>query len=170
MELPIYQIDAFAGAVFRGNPAAVCPLASWLANETLQAIAVENNLSETAFYVPDPGDPQGCRYGLRWFTPSVEVELCGHATLAAAAVILDIRGEISGPRVVFETLGGELAVERDGHRYALDFPSRPPQPCQADPMVEAGLRAKPSAILASCALSGFAGLRVRLRNEQQVRV
>ncbi len=147
MELPIYQVDAFASAVFRGNPAAVCPLEEWLADEILQAIALENNLSETAFYVRRDSD---C-YALRWFTPSVEVELCGHATLAAASVILDVRREISGPRVVFETLGGKLSVEREGGLYALDFPARPPQPCTADPALEAGLGATPTLILASSA-------------------
>jgi PhzF family phenazine biosynthesis protein len=147
VELPIYQVDAFASEPFCGNPAAVCPLEEWLPDETLQAVAMENNLSETAFYVRQEGD----HYGLRWFTPSVEVELCGHATLAAASVIFDVRGEISGPRVVFKTLSGELAVEREGNLYALDFPARPPQPCQADPLVEAGLRATPSLILASSA-------------------
>ena len=147
MELPIYQVDAFASAVFRGNPAAICPLEAWLPDEILQAVAMENNLSETAFYVPQGPD----RYGLRWFTPRVEVELCGHATLAAASVILDLRREILGPRVVFESLGGELTVERDGNLYALDFPARPPQPCLADPLVAAGLGSEPSLILASSA-------------------
>ena len=81
MELPIYQIDAFASAAFRGNPAAVCPLEKWLPDETMQAIAEENNLAETAFYVR-----QREGYGLRWFTPTVEVDLCGHTTVAAASV------------------------------------------------------------------------------------
>src|SRR5580698_10860442 len=108
MELPIYQIDAFASALFRGNPAAVCPLEEWLADETLQNIASENNLSETAYYVR-----KGERYDLRWFTPAVEVGLCGHATLAAASVILDVRREVAGPRVVFDSRGGELVVEKE---------------------------------------------------------
>jgi PhzF family phenazine biosynthesis protein len=82
MQLPIYQVDAFASAPFRGNPAAVVPLTEWLPDETMQAIAEENNLAETAFYVLN-----GSRYHLRWFTPAVEVDLCGHATLATAAVI-----------------------------------------------------------------------------------
>jgi PhzF family phenazine biosynthesis protein len=146
MELPTYQVDAFASKVFRGNPAAVCPLEEWLPDEILQAIAAENNLSETAYYVR-----QGGHYGLRWFTPAVEVELCGHATLAAASVILEVRREISSPRVVFNTLSGELTVEREGDLYALDFPARPPLPCQADPQLLAGLGAKPALILASSA-------------------
>lgn len=133
MEIPIYQVDAFASALFGGNPAAVCPLKSWLPDDTLQAIAAENNLPETAFYVREGG-----RYRIRWFTPSVEVELCGHATLASAAIILGIRREIGGPRVVFDSRSGELGVERDGELYKLDFPARPPAPCAPDPaLVEA---------------------------------
>lgn len=143
MELPIYQVDAFAGAVFRGNPAAVCPLEEWLADETLQNIASENNLSETAYYVR-----KGERYDLRWFTPAVEVDLCGHATLAAASVILDVRREIAGPRVVFDSRSGELTVERRENLYALDFPSQPPREVQLHPAVERGLGAKPSQALA----------------------
>jgi PhzF family phenazine biosynthesis protein len=144
MELPIYQVDAFADAVFRGNPAAVCPLEQWLPDETLQAIAAENNLSETAFYVR-----KGERYDLRWLTPEVEVDLCGHATLAAASVILDVRREAAGPRLVFDSRSGELAVERQGNLYALDFPSQPPRTAAVHPCVEAGLGAKPSEVLAA---------------------
>ncbi|HEY7337706.1 MAG TPA: PhzF family phenazine biosynthesis protein [Bryobacteraceae bacterium] len=147
MELPLYQVDAFASALFRGNPAAICPLERWIPDQAMQAIAAENNLAETAYYVPQSG-----RYGLRWFTPAVEVDLCGHATLAAASVILDIRREIAGPLVVFDTKSGELAVERTRENgrdlYALDFPARPPVPCSADPRVEAALGAKPASILA----------------------
>src|SRR5690349_17065542 len=98
MELPIYQIDAFASAVFRGNPAAVCPLDHWLSEATMQAIAGENNLAETAFYVR-----AGDRYHIRWFTPTVEANLCGHATLAAASVILEHRREIEALRVTFDS-------------------------------------------------------------------
>jgi predicted PhzF superfamily epimerase YddE/YHI9 len=150
MELPIYQVDAFASALFRGNPAAVCPLEKWLPDEILQAIAAENNLSETAYYVR-----KGERYDLRWFTPAVEVDLCGHATLASASVILDVRRETPGPRVVFDSRSGELIVERqenverEGTLYALDFPSWPPEPCQPHPLLEIGLGAKPSQVLAA---------------------
>jgi len=108
MLIPIYQVDAFAGALFRGNPAAVCPLDRWLKDETLQAIAAENNLSETAYYVRENG-----RYHLRWFTPAVEVDLCGHATLAAAHVIFDLRQETSEQQVVFGSRSGELTVARE---------------------------------------------------------
>jgi len=145
MELPIYQVDAFASMLFRGNPAAVCPLEEWLPDEILQAIAAENNLSETAYYVR-----RGERYDLRWFTPEVEVDLCGHATLASASVILDVRRETPGPRVTFDSRSGELTVEREGNLYALDFPSRPPEPCQhPHPMLEIALGAKPSLVLAA---------------------
>lgn len=144
MELPIYQVDAFASAVFRGNPAAVCPLDEWLPDETLQAIAAENNLPETAYYVR-----RGERYGLRWFTPTVEVDLCGHATLATASVILDVRRETPGPVVEFDSRGGSLAVERAGDLYALDFPARPPAPCQPHPNLLSGLGAEPCSLLAA---------------------
>ncbi len=112
-------MDAFASAPFRGNPAAVCPLDRWLKDETLQAIAAENNLSETAYYVRQNG-----RYHLRWFTPKMEVDLCGHATLAAAYVILELRREIESPRVAFDSRSGELTVAREGDLYVLDFPAR----------------------------------------------
>src|SRR5271168_3122469 len=82
MRIPLYQVDAFTGHLFGGNPAAVCPLRAWLPEATMQAIAAENNLAETAFFVRDDGD-----YGLRWFTPTVEVDLCGHATLASGHVV-----------------------------------------------------------------------------------
>ena len=145
MELPIYQVDAFASVSFRGNPAAVCPLEEWLPDETLQNIAAENNLAETAYYVR-----RGERYELRWFTPTLEVDLCGHATLASASVILEVRHEMAGPRVVFDSRSGELVVEREGNLYALDFPSRPPAPCpNPHPSLEAGLGAKPSQVLAA---------------------
>jgi PhzF family phenazine biosynthesis protein len=144
MELPIYQVDAFAGAAFRGNPAAVCPLDAWLPDETMQAIAEENNLAETAFYVR-----QREGYGLRWFTPTVEVDLCGHATLATASVILEFRKEMLGTRVRFDSRGGKLGVEREGELYALDFPSRPPRKCPPEPEIEAALGAKPAEMLAA---------------------
>lgn len=129
MDIPIYQVDAFAERLFGGNPAAVCPLETWLPDETLQAIAAENNLSETAFFIPlDDG------YHIRWFTPKREVALCGHATLATAHVLFHELG-YSGERLRFASLSGELVVEREGDRLVLDFPSQPPQPCE----VPAGL-------------------------------
>ena len=117
MELPIYQVDAFASRVFAGNPAAVMPLPHWLDDATLQAIAMENNLPETAFLV-------ACDQGheLRWFTPAVEVRLCGHATLAAAHVLFEHLGH-SGDQLQFQTLSGELRVSRSGRQLTLDFPA-----------------------------------------------
>src|SRR3954447_6375430 len=124
MRVPLYQIDAFADGPFTGNPAAVCPLATWLPAETMQAIAAENNLSETAFFVAE-----GNGYRLRWFTPSVEVDLCGHATLASGFVVFrSLTPERD--RVIFHTeKAGTLTVGRDGDALVLDFPSSPPLPC-----------------------------------------
>lgn len=142
MRIPLYQVDAFASQLFRGNPAAICPLDRWLDDQTLQSIAAENNLSETAYYVPN-----GNGFHLRWFTPGVEVDLCGHATLASAHVIFAIRGEMDGSRVSFETKSGELSVEREGDLYALDFPARPPIECPVDSALAEALGAKPKLIL-----------------------
>jgi len=122
MKIPLYHVDAFTGRVFAGNPAAVCPLERWLDDATLQAIAAENNLSETAFFVGGAGE-----YAIRWLTPKTEVDLCGHATLASGWVILNAI-EASRSEVVFRSKSGPLTVTRDGDLYALDFPSRPPVP------------------------------------------
>ncbi|MBN8729442.1 MAG: PhzF family phenazine biosynthesis protein [Acidobacteria bacterium] len=119
MEIPIYQVDAFTDHVFGGNPAAICPLTRWLPDATLQAIAAENNLAETAFFVPEAE----C-YRLRWFTPTVEMPLCGHATLASAHVILHHLAPAAS-LLRFQTLSGELTVARDGDKLVLDFPARP---------------------------------------------
>lgn len=121
---PLYQVDAFAEGVFSGNPAAVVPLEAWLPDGELAAIAEENNLSETAFFVPVPGG-----YHLRWFTPSFEIDLCGHATLASAWVIFHELG-YKGERIRFESKSGPLYVEREGDLLVLDFPSWPPEPVQ----------------------------------------
>ncbi len=115
--IPIYQVDAFADAVFGGNPAAVCPLDEWLPDETLQAIAAENNLSETAFLISGR-DP----VPLRWFTPRLEVKLCGHATLASAFVLFEFL-EPGRERVNFETMSGRLGVTREEDRLSMDFPA-----------------------------------------------
>jgi PhzF family phenazine biosynthesis protein len=126
MKIPIYQVDAFTSEVFRGNPAAICPLKEWIPSDIMQAIATENNLSETAFFVKEGGD-----YRLRWFTPSVEVDLCGHATLASAYVLFRYL-EPQRSTVQFHTQSGALRVSRDGDALTLDFPARPPQrvePC-----------------------------------------
>ena len=119
MRIPLYQIDAFTSRPFGGNPAAICPLPSWLDDATMQAIAAENNLAETAFFVPESDG-----FRLRWFTPTVEVELCGHATLAAGHLILT-RLEPARASVRFLSRSGPLEVSRDGKRLVLDFPALP---------------------------------------------
>lgn len=143
LRIPVYQVDAFASKVFSGNPAAVCPLQQWLPDEQMQAIAAENNLADTAFFVRN-----GAVYKLRWFTPAVEVDLCGHATLASAFVILNdlTPGERS---VSFETKSGTLTVTRDGDLYSMDFPSRPPGPCTPCAGLIEALGGKPEAVLAA---------------------
>jgi PhzF family phenazine biosynthesis protein len=130
MRLHLFQIDAFATKVFEGNPAAVCPLDAWLDDATMQAIAAENNLSETAFFVCDGADP--ARYALRWFTPKTEVDLCGHATLASAFVLFELLGQ-PGRSVTFTTKSGALEVTRqpDG-TFSMLFPALRPAPCNAE--------------------------------------
>ena len=119
MKIPLYVIDAFTRRVFGGNPAAVCPLAEWLPDDVMQKIGKENNLSETAFFVRES---EGT-YGLRWFTPAVEVDLCGHATLASAFAIFNFI-DPSATSVTFNTRSGALRVARDGERLTLDLPAR----------------------------------------------
>ncbi len=138
MQLPIYQVDAFTGRVFCGNPAAVVPLESWLPVETMQSVALENNLSETAFIVREGGG-----YRIRWFTPAVEVALCGHATLASAHVIFEKLGHASDD-VNFESQSsGPLRVFREDGRLVLDFPSRPGDACNAPAQLVEALGATP---------------------------
>ena len=171
MELPYFHVDAFTGKVFAGNPAGVCPLKGWLPDEMLQAIAAENRLSETAFLVGD-----GAEYELRWFTPETEVDLCGHATLAAAHVLFSHQGIERDCPVRFSSQSGELVVTcRDDlvfesparsvlngsglhpHRcpgapvwgYTLDFPARPGKPCPITAELEQGLGARPEAVYAA---------------------
>lgn len=141
MNIAIYQVDAFSKRIFAGNPAAVCPLEEWLPDDQLQTIAAENNLAETAYFVKNHNG-----YHLRWFTPTMEVDLCGHATLASAFVILT-KLTPSEEIVRFETKSGALAVTREGDRYSLDFPSRPALECQPDPNLAKALGGKPEAIL-----------------------
>lgn len=143
MRLPIYQIDAFTSRLFGGNPAAVVLLDEWLPDETLQAVAAENNLSETAFVVPLEE-----RFDLRWFTPTVEIDLCGHATLASAFVLFN-EGRVDGDTVRFESPSGPLAVLRDGEIYALDFPSRPPEKTEFTSELIDALGAEPAEVLAA---------------------
>ncbi|MEQ8604597.1 MAG: PhzF family phenazine biosynthesis protein [Marivibrio sp.] len=132
LTLPIYQLDAFAEAPFTGNPAAVVPLDAWLADEAMQSIALENNLAETAFVAPTPDDPDH-DFHIRWFTPTVEVRLCGHATLATAAVLFERTG-FEGAAIRFKSKSGLLEVERvEAGRYALNFPAEPPRPAEPPP-------------------------------------
>jgi PhzF family phenazine biosynthesis protein len=119
MHTSIFQIDAFTTRRFAGNPAAVMPMDGFLEDAVLQAIAAENNLAETAFLVSERGD-----YRLRWFTPTTEVPLCGHATLASAAVVME-RLEPGRKAVVFHSASGPLTVNRTETGYVMDFPARP---------------------------------------------
>jgi PhzF family phenazine biosynthesis protein len=136
MQLPLYQVDAFADRLFGGNPAAVCPLATWLPEAVMQAIAAENNLSETAFVV---AEPEGLR--IRWFTPTAEVRLCGHATLAAAWVWLHRCREGPWPdALTFQSLSGPLTVTPEpDDRLTLDFPREPFAPATAPEALSQGL-------------------------------
>jgi PhzF family phenazine biosynthesis protein len=144
MTVPFYQVDAFAPARFQGNPAAVVLLDAWLDDRRLQAIAAENNLSETAFLVS--AESSVADYELRWFTPTVEVDLCGHATLASGFVVLN---DLAGAHddVTFSTRSGRLAVAREGDLYTLDFPVYPPEPAEEQrEAVAAAMGARPEAL------------------------
>ena len=140
MTIPIYQVDAFTLGPFSGNPAAVCPLQTWLDADTMQRIAAENNLAETAFIVAsDDG------YDLRWFTPTVEVDLCGHATLAAAYVVLHhLQPDLDS--VAFETISGKLTVTRDGERLSMNFPARAPTPVPVSEVLSDALGKVPAEV------------------------
>ncbi len=143
MDLSIFQVDAFSDKVFSGNPAAICPLEDWLPEEVMQAIAAENNLAETAFF-----KREGDHFGLRWFTPACEVDLCGHATLASALVLFDELHE-PGDLIRFATKSGELAVGRSAGLLILDFPSRPPGPTAVHPQLIQALGGAPVEVLAA---------------------
>lgn len=142
MKIPYYQVDVFTDQLFKGNPAGVCLLPSgWLAAELMQQIAFENNLSETAFVVR-----RGNAFELRWFTPTVEVDLCGHATVAPAHVLFKETG-LDGNLIEFATKSsGIVSVERKGDKLILDFPSRPPVTCEAPSELEKILGKKPAEI------------------------
>lgn len=144
-EIALYQVDAFTSRAFGGNPAAVCPLSAWLADDVMQAIAAENNLSETAFFVPAAS---GDGFDLRWFTPATEVDLCGHATLASAFILMT-ELEPTRTSVTFATRSGRLAVVRDGGLLSLDLPARPPRVVAAPPGLIDALGATPAAVLMS---------------------
>lgn len=158
MKIPMYQVDAFTSELFGGNPAAVCLLGDWLTDERMQAIAMENNLSETAFLVREKNS-----YAIRWFTPRSEIDLAGHPTLAAAFVIFELV-EPGAREVRFNTRkSGRLAVRRDGDLLRMDFPAQPPRPCEA-----------PTALVDALGVSPLWALRARdylvvLESEDAVR-
>jgi PhzF family phenazine biosynthesis protein len=141
MKIPYFEVDAFAKKPFEGNPAGVCPLEKWLDDTTMQNIAAENNLAETAFFVP-----RGDDYDLRWFTPTVEIDLCGHATLASGFILFSLLGR-GGDKVRFHSKSGPLTVARNGDVLTLDFPSRPPKPCTFSEALIRGLGKKPTEVL-----------------------
>ncbi len=143
MELKLYQIDAFASELFKGNPAAVCPLEEWLPDETMQSIANENNLSETAFFVP-----KGNGFHIRWFTPTSEVDLCGHATLASAHVLFNILN-YKKEKIEFESKSGILSVTKDGDKLTLNFPARVPILCDTPKEIVKAFNAEPIECLKS---------------------
>jgi PhzF family phenazine biosynthesis protein len=141
MKIRCFIVDAFASEPFQGNPAAVCPLDKWLDEAVMQNIAMENNLSETAFFVPRGND-----YDLRWFTPAVEIDLCGHATVAAAFILYSELG-VSGSAIRFHSRSGVLTVTRNRDLLTLDFPSRPPSACTVPESLIRGLGKKPAEVL-----------------------
>ena len=141
MKLTLYQADAFTEKVFSGNPAAVIPLNHWLPDATMQQIAGENNLSETAFFVPDENG-----FHLRWFTPIVEVDLCGHATLASAHILFN-HLNYDQPEIRFQTQSGLLTVKRNGEWLTLNFPADPPVKVETPPTMEAVLGILPTVTL-----------------------
>lgn len=143
VNLKQYQVDAFSAKVFGGNPAAVVPLQSWLPDGVLQAIAAENNLSETAFYISC-----GRGFELRWFTPAAEVDLCGHATLASAHVLFSHEG-FAGEEISFHTRSGVLTVSRRGEGLEMSFPAKPPVPCAAPDLLIMALGKRPIETLAA---------------------
>jgi PhzF family phenazine biosynthesis protein len=143
MKIPIYQVDAFADELFGGNPAMVCPLDGWLPTATMQKIAMENCVAETAFFVSlDHG------FHIRWFTPEIEMDLCGHATLAAAHVLIEHLG-YKTPKIKFQSNSGELSVTTTGDLLTLDFPSRMPMPAPAPQIILDGIGEQPLEILKS---------------------
>jgi PhzF family phenazine biosynthesis protein len=143
MKLPLYIVDAFTDRPFAGNPAAICPLEAWLPDETMQRIGAEMNFSETAFFVPTP---EG--WHIRWFTPTLEVDLVGHATLATAHVIFE-RIDPARAEVRFSSLSGPLLVRRSQGLLEMDFPARRPASCPAPPLLLEGLGATPDQVLAA---------------------
>ena len=143
MKLPLYQIDTFTDKIFGGNPACVVPLKNWLPDEILLKIAKENAVAETAFFVN-----KGDRIHLRWFTPEIEMDLCGHATLATAHSLKSIL-KYPNDKIIFETLSGELIVSVKNDLYSLDFPSRMPVLAELPKIIQKSLNLQPKEILKS---------------------
>lgn len=141
MRLRYFHVDAFVTEQLRGNPAGVCPLPEWLPRTVMQAVAQENNLSETAFVVGRPGG----HYDLKWFTPEIEIDLCGHATLATAHVLFEELG-VEAETLAFHTASGTLAVSRSGSILTLDFPSRAGKPAVASDILQKALGAAPTEV------------------------
>ena len=141
MELTIYQVDAFASKVFEGNPAAICPLDVWLPDDIMQTIAAENNLSETAFFVKNQD-----RFHIRWFTPTTEVDLCGHATLATAHVLFEHQCFVHN-KVIFDSRSGPLSVNRNKDWLEMDFPAQPPVVCDTPETIARAFNTKPVEVL-----------------------
>lgn len=143
MTLPIYQIDAFASKAFEGNPAAICPLQEWLADDILLSIAEENNLSETAYFIKNENT-----FHIRWFTPTTEVDLCGHATLAAAFVIFN-ELEYTQNTISFESKSGQLNVTKNEDLLIMDFPAQSPAPCKLPDEIRQAFTIKPIEVMKS---------------------
>src|SRR5450631_2677703 len=140
MKLKVYIANAFSDKKFGGNPAAVVPLNEWLSENLMQQIAAQNNLSETAYIVPQEDD-----YGIRWFTPTTEVSLCGHATLASSHVLYEHLG-YHGDQIVFHSKSGPLHITRSGDKITLDFPAKAAEEIPADAMIEKVLGIRPASI------------------------
>jgi PhzF family phenazine biosynthesis protein len=157
MHITQYQVDAFTNQLFRGNPAAVCPLDKWLPDDILQSIAAENNLSETAFFIP-----KGKKYQLRWFTPAIEVDLCGHATLATAHVLFTHLG-VPSNNIDFDSRSGKLSVSRDKDYYILDFPTDMLEPTLAPKVLKEALKVSPQEVF-----SGREDFLVVLESEEEI--
>ncbi|GAA5521961.1 PhzF family phenazine biosynthesis protein [Aliifodinibius salicampi] len=158
MNLKIYQVDAFASAIFHGNPAAVCPLEEWLAKEQMQNIAMENNLAETAFFVKEE---EG--YALRWFTPQTEVDLCGHATLASAHVLFEHMG-YKKEVIRFHTNSGILSVRRKGDQLTMDFPTAELNDFEPPAVLEEALRLPPTKVYKDTDILYVVNNGLQLRN------
>lgn len=159
LKVKIYQIDTFTDRIFSGNPAAVCPLDKWLPDDLLQQIAMENNLAETAFYVK-----QGDQYEIRWFTPTVEVDLCGHATLASAYVLCHLEGLTASEVRFYSPRSGDLPVKKRADLYTLNFPADDPEPVELFSELTSGFNRKPVE-----AFKGKTDYLLVFKDEQEIR-